>query len=136
MTEQQTLAFEFNYCPKCRGRIIVSTLNDEYFVKCTHCDYSFILRGTCCEVFDRLIADAKLPRAQHPEVDEVKVCPFCGGKPHIHSVYKNYVDMYDEEPVLRWKIMCGARVDCCTILNDYASPEDAIKDWNKRYRDA
>ena len=33
----------------------------------------------------------------------------------------------------RYKAMCGARVDCCLILNDYASPEEAADAWNRRF---
>ena len=57
-----------------------------------------------------------------------KPCPFCGGLPHFYQIYERggYV----------WKVMCGGsdgkRVDCCAILNDWPTQEEAITAWNKR----
>lgn len=60
---------------------------------------------------------------------ELKPCPFCGGKPKIYNIYKNYADA-DTRKV--WKVMCGARVDCCALLNDFDTPEEAADAWNRR----
>ena len=62
-----------------------------------------------------------------------KPCPFCGGQPYTHTVYTRYVDTNDV--VKRWKVMCGARVDCCTLLNDFATEAEALAAWNKRVDD-
>ncbi len=57
-----------------------------------------------------------------------KPCPFCGGLPYFYQIYERggYV----------WKVMCGGsdgkRVDCCAILNDWPTQEEAITAWNKR----
>ena len=51
-------------------------------------------------------------------------CPFCGGNAKTYTVWKQGRE--------RWKVMCGARVDCCAILNDFSSEEEAIKVWNHR----
>ena len=57
-----------------------------------------------------------------------KPCPFCGGLPHFYQIYERggYV----------WKVMCGGsdgkRVDCCAILNDWPTKEEAITAWNSR----
>ena len=66
--------------------------------------------------------------------EKLKPCPFCGGQPKIYDIVRRYVD--DEPgvpPRKRWKVMCGARVDCCAILNDYASPQEAAQAWNRRF---
>ena len=62
-----------------------------------------------------------------------KPCPFCGGMPRTHTVTVRYVDT--EDYVTRWKVMCGARVDCCALLNDFATEQEAIAAWNKRISD-
>ena len=51
-------------------------------------------------------------------------CPFCGGMPYFYEIYS------DGRKV--WKVMCGKRVDCCAILNDYSTKEEAAKAWNTR----
>jgi Lar family restriction alleviation protein len=60
---------------------------------------------------------------------ELKPCPFCGGKPKVYDIYKKHVDA-DTRKV--WKVMCGARVDCCALLNDFDTPEEAADAWNRR----
>ena len=62
-------------------------------------------------------------------MSEVKCCPFCGSKPYVRKVRVKYVDADSAD---RWKVMCGGRVDCCALLNDFASEEEAIAAWNRR----
>ena len=66
-------------------------------------------------------------------MEQLKVCPFCGGQPKIYDILRQYVDDGPGTPPCKvWRVMCGARVDCCAILNDFASPQDAIAAWNRR----
>ena len=55
---------------------------------------------------------------------ELKPCPFCGGKPYFYQIHVEYGKV--------WKVMCGARMDCCAILNDYKTQEEAADGWNRR----
>jgi Lar family restriction alleviation protein len=55
---------------------------------------------------------------------KLKPCPFCGGEAKFYTV-----DKYDR---VVWKVMCGARVDCCLLLNDFDTREEAINAWNER----
>ena len=64
---------------------------------------------------------------------EMKPCPFCGGRPKFYKVPVRYVDT--EDYAERWKVMCGERVDCCALLNDFASEQEAIAAWNRRTND-
>ena len=57
-------------------------------------------------------------------VAKARPCPFCGGKAYVYDLWKTGL----KHKI--WKIMCGARVDCCFILNDFDTPEDAVKAWN------
>lgn len=57
-------------------------------------------------------------------LSEAKACPFCGGKA------KFYPSIAYERNV--WKVMCGVRVDCGALLNDFDTLEEAVKAWNKR----
>ena len=57
-------------------------------------------------------------------IEELKPCPFCGGAGMVYSIYARGKKVY--------KAMCGARVDCCCLLNDWDSPEEAVLVWNKR----
>lgn len=54
--------------------------------------------------------------------DKLRPCPFCGGKAKIYEIWKNGHKV--------WRVMCGARVDCCAILNDFDSQDEAIAVWN------
>ena len=56
--------------------------------------------------------------------EKLKPCPFCGGLPKFYEIYTNGAKV--------WKVMCGKRVDCCAILNDYSTKEEAAKAWNTR----
>ena len=56
--------------------------------------------------------------------EELKPCPFCDGLPKFYEIYTNGAKV--------WKVMCGARVDCCAILNDFDTQEEAAEAWNKR----
>lgn len=58
----------------------------------------------------------------------LKPCPFCGGEPYFFEIYVRGQKV--------WKVMCGKRVDCCAILNDYNSQEEAAIAWNNRYSSA
>ena len=62
----------------------------------------------------------------------IKPCPFCGGQPKFYTVIERYVDTEDCEE--RWKVVCGAREDCCYIVNDFATKQAAIEAWNRRFR--
>ncbi len=55
---------------------------------------------------------------------EPKPCPFCGGKAKLYPL-----ERYGRTV---WKVMCGARVDCCFLLNDFNTREEAITAWNRR----
>ena len=65
---------------------------------------------------------------------EMKPCPFCGGRPKFYKVTVRYVDTEDYEE--RWKVVCGARVDCCYLMNDFATEQEAIAAWNRRAENA
>ena len=54
--------------------------------------------------------------------NELKPCPFCGGLPKIYEIYTHGAKV--------WRVMCGARVDCCAILNDFNTQDEAIAVWN------
>ena len=56
--------------------------------------------------------------------EKLKPCPFCGGLPKFYEIYANGAKV--------WKVMCGKRVDCCAILNEYDTQEEAAEAWNKR----
>lgn len=53
-------------------------------------------------------------------------CPFCGGNPYFYQITVRYKD------TKVWRVMCGSRVDCCAILNDYDTQEQAADAWNHR----
>ncbi len=55
---------------------------------------------------------------------EIRNCPFCGGRPYLYQIATSYGKV--------WKVMCGARVDCCALLNDWRTREEAIAAWNCR----
>ncbi|MBQ6664143.1 MAG: hypothetical protein IJM68_01005 [Synergistaceae bacterium] len=54
--------------------------------------------------------------------EETRPCPFCGGKAYIYDIWKCGKKV--------WKVMCGARVDCCAILNDFDTQDEAVAVWN------
>lgn len=56
--------------------------------------------------------------------EKLTPCPFCGGKPYFYEIYSAGRKV--------WKVMCGERVDCCAILNEWATQEEAAQAWNKR----
>lgn len=56
--------------------------------------------------------------------EKLKACPFCGGEAKV------YQSMAYGRTV--WKVMCGARVDCCLLLNDFDTREEAFNAWNRR----
>ena len=66
--------------------------------------------------------------------DNLKPCPFCGGKPKFYEIYSSGAGSKKV-----WKVMCGGldgkRVDCCAILNEYDTKEQAAEAWNRRYAD-
>ena len=64
---------------------------------------------------------------------EIKPCPFCGGRPKFYKVTVWYVDT--EDYAERWRVVCGARVDCCYLVNDFATEQEAITAWNRRVKD-
>lgn len=55
---------------------------------------------------------------------EARPCPFCGCEAHIYTLLK-----YGRKV---WRVMCGARVNCCILLNDFDSEDEAIHAWNSR----
>lgn len=63
-------------------------------------------------------------------IEVIKPCPFCGGKPNFYQIYSGGVNSKKV-----WKVMCGARVDCCAILNEWDTKEQAAEAWNSRYAD-
>jgi len=58
------------------------------------------------------------------DVKGLKPCPFCGGPGMVYKIldHKRYV----------YKVMCGARVNCCGLYNSWLTPEAARDGWNKR----
>ena len=58
---------------------------------------------------------------------ELKECPFCGGKGQVYKILK--------PNGTAWRAGCGARVDCCLLLDEFNSAEDAAKVWNRRVND-
>lgn len=32
-----------------------------------------------------------------------------------------------------WRVMCGVRVDCCLLMNEFDSEEEAVRVWNSRW---
>lgn len=63
--------------------------------------------------------------------EQLKPCPFCGGKPNFYQIYT-----HGKGSKKVWKVMCGGengkRVDCCAILNEWNTQEEAANAWNKR----
>lgn len=57
--------------------------------------------------------------------DKLRRCPFCGGEPYFYQIYARGKKV--------WKVMCGKSVDCCAILNDWDTKEQAADAWNRRY---
>jgi len=61
-------------------------------------------------------------------MSELKPCPFCGGKPHIH----HRIDSFDDKV---YYIQC---TKCKLVFNNYWGTYEAydikneIKNWNKR----
>ena len=55
-------------------------------------------------------------------MDELKSCPFCGGKAHIEQYM---------QPKEEWRIMC---MNCPTRFGRYAglTKKEVIKAWNTR----
>ena len=66
-------------------------------------------------------------------MSELKRCPFCGGRPKFYKDTVWYVDT--EDYAERWRVVCGARVDCCYLVNDFATEQEAITAWNRRVKD-
>ena len=56
--------------------------------------------------------------------EPLKPCPFCGGQPYFYEIYSAGRKV--------WKVMCGKRVDCCAILNEWNTQKEAAEAWNKR----
>ena len=63
-------------------------------------------------------------------IEELKPCPFCGGKAEITK--------HDNMPVLKWFGYFSEHyynVGCihhCTIRSGYRTPEEAAEAWNRR----
>ena len=51
-------------------------------------------------------------------------CPFCGGPGKVYSHYRGRD--------LVWRAMCGARVDCCLLMNYFKTAAEAAAAWNRR----
>lgn len=62
------------------------------------------------------------------ENENIKRCPFCGGKPYFYQIYAHGQKV--------WKVMCGGmdgkKVDCIAILNEWNTKEEAAQSWNTR----
>lgn len=58
--------------------------------------------------------------------EQLKPCPFCGGKPYFYQIYSR-----GKGSKQVWKVMCE-HVDCCAILNEWDTQEEAVNAWNKR----
>lgn len=111
---------ELKPCPLCGGqsKIYQEDGPDKlYYARCSSCFSETKSYKTQEEVIEEWNNRRRL-------LLEAKPCPFCGGKAKFYQIGKEYG--------IVWKVMCGARVDCSTLLNDFDTLEEAIGAWNKR----
>ncbi len=53
--------------------------------------------------------------------EELKPCPFCGGPAAVYQAHDSK----------GWHAVCGTRDGCYALLEDYATREEAIAEWNR-----
>ncbi len=61
-------------------------------------------------------------------MDELKTCPFCGGKAELYESEAYNLKTETKEKGTRWFVMCGR----CTALTCGALKSMAIEVWNRR----
>ena len=61
--------------------------------------------------------------------DELKPCPFCGGKAEVRSVTPVHDPNIKTYGYGGYFVMC---VDCLTTSNNYNTAEKAAEMWNRR----
>lgn len=60
--------------------------------------------------------------------EELKPCPFCGGKAELYESEAYNLKTENMENGIRWFVMCGR----CTALTCAALKGKAIEAWNRR----
>ena len=65
------------------------------------------------------------------ERDELKPCPFCGGKAELYESEAYNLKTETKEKNIRWFVMC----EQCTALTCGALRGKAIEEWNRRASD-
>lgn len=76
-------------------------------------------------------------------MDELKLCPFCGGKAKIRFRGSEYIDGTQKGVIVASCNTCGASTKgmyyhglrIVIPLIDTIGGEKAIEDWNRRYND-
>lgn len=63
--------------------------------------------------------------------EELKPCPFCGGKAELYESEAYNLKKETKEERIRWFVMCGK----CTALTCGAIKTKAIEVWNRRAKD-
>ena len=65
-------------------------------------------------------------------MDELKPCPFCGGKAELYESEAYNLKTETKEKDIRWFVMC----EQCTALTCGALKKKAIETWNRRVGDS
>jgi len=64
-------------------------------------------------------------------MEELKPCPFCGGKAELYESEAYNLKTETKEKDIRWFVMC----EQCTALTCGALKKKAIEAWNRRASD-
>jgi len=64
-----------------------------------------------------------------PNEVELLPCPFCDGKPYLHTPFKSAPTMNSSERSVQWQINCP---ECGAKIPHYATESDARAAWNRR----
>ena len=114
------MAEELKPCPLCGGKSEIYQEDDPdklYYARCSSCFSETKSYKTQEEVIVEWNDRQRL-------LLEAKPCPFCGGKAKFYQIGK--------DDGIVWKVMCGARVDCSSLVNEFDTLEEAIAAWNNR----
>lgn len=67
-------------------------------------------------------------------MENIKPCPFCGGKAGIRDMY-DVIEWKNDEPVTKRRFVCECKNEECwvsPVTDAFDTEEDAIKAWNRR----
>ena len=109
---------ELKPCPFCGGEAMVHSDFRErlWTVSCKS-------RLECYAIEDYYPSQEEAISAWNKRVSNLEAlrpCPFCGGKAKVYSISRH-----------TWRATCNA-LDCCHLMHDWETPEEAIAGWNRR----